>query len=371
MADPPTKVLLFAGRFEVRGSSAYTLRLAEHLPRHNIEARLVTPDARRIEPDRRSRLSIKEYSHIDLPAWGRVVRELMLRELDDDPPDLIHIQSWGVYRNGAWLARRLSKPFVLTVHDYLPTKRRVRFDRVRGKRIIAVSQPVRSELLEQIDVAEDMVTVIHAGVDEPDDAEALTVLEPSHVPVIGTASPLETIKGVPYFLGAAQKVLASHRDVEFLVSGAGPEEFNLRRLARDLGIVEHVTFVPNLLSFSKSLAAMDIFCLPSLRQGLGTIMLEAMALARPVIATGVGGVYSVIHDNKTGLVVPPSDSTTLAERILELLRDPVRARAIGEAGRQLVREQFGVERMVERTAEVYRQMFDEQKEKTPEYHMQS
>jgi glycosyltransferase involved in cell wall biosynthesis len=83
-------------------------------------------------------------------------------------------------------------------------------------------------------------------------------------------------------------------------------------------------------------------------------MLEAMARARPVIATGVGGVYSAIRDNETGLVVPPSESGRLAERILELLDDPLRARAIGEAGRRLVREEFGVGRMVERTAELYR-----------------
>ncbi|HUF37494.1 MAG TPA: glycosyltransferase family 4 protein, partial [Anaerolineales bacterium] len=170
------------------------------------------------------------------------------------------------------------------------------------------------------------------------------------------AGPLEAIKGLPFLLGAAAKVLRNRQDVEFLIAGSGPEEEGLRRLARELEISGHVTFVPNLLDFTESLAAMDIFCLPSLRQGLGTIMLEAMALGKPVIATGVGGVYSVVREGETGLVVPPQDSSRLAERILELLNDPVRARAIGESGRRLVQSEFNVETMVRRTAELYREI---------------
>ena len=149
------------------------------------------------------------------------------------------------------------------------------------------------------------------------------------------------------------------------MAGAGPEEENLRRLARELGINRNVTFASNLYDFAASLAAMDIFCLPSLRQGLGTIMLEAMALGRPVIASGVGGIYSVVRNNETGLVVPPSDSASLAERILELLHDPVRAgpsakRAAGSCG-----EEFGVERMVAQTADLYRDVLASERAASP------
>ena len=128
----------------------------------------------------------------------------------------------------------------------------------------------------------------------------------------------------------------------------------MRHLVRDLEITENVTFVPNLYDFSISLEAMDIFCLASLRQGLGTIMLEAMALGRPVIATGVGGIYSVIRDGETGLVIPPSNSEILANSILKLLDDPLKARAMGESARELVRQEFRVETMVEKTVEQYK-----------------
>jgi glycosyltransferase involved in cell wall biosynthesis len=170
---------------------------------------------------------------------------------------------------------------------------------------------------------------------------------------------LEVVKGLPYFLGAAARLVQTHANLQFLISGAGPEEHNLRRLARELGLAACVTFVSNLHDFSRSISAIDIFCLPSLQQGLGATMLEAMALGRPVIATNVGGIESIITDGQNGLLVPPSDSKLLAARIAELVDDPVKARRIGATGREHVREHFRVATMVEKTAALYRSVADD------------
>lgn len=104
------------------------------------------------------------------------------------------------------------------------------------------------------------------------------------------------------------------------------------------------------------LSAIDIFCLPSLQQGLGVMMLEAMALGRPVIASGVGGVVSVIEDNVSGLIVPPSDSRNLADRIMELLQNRERARTIAVTGQQLIRDRFNETRMIDEILTVYREV---------------
>lgn len=355
--DTELNALLVAGRFEVRGSSAYTLRLAELLPGKGIETSVICREARVVEPARREALGIREIPHVQMPIWGHLMLESARRDFAKKPPDIVHIQSVAAYPYGAWLARRLGKPFILSVH-HSPPAGRFRFDRAWGRKIIAVSEALQSEIIARAPELADLVTVIHSGVEEPSDVPATPVLEAGHIPVVGSAGPLESDKGVPYFLGAAQRVLAADPKVEFLIAGAGPEEVNLRRLARELGIDRSITFISSLPNFSASLAAMDIFCLPSLKQGLGTIMLQAMSLGRPVIATGVGGVYSVIRDDETGLVVPPADSTRLAERILDLLHDPLRARKLGEAGRQLVRDEFGVKAMVESTAALYRQVVE-------------
>lgn len=353
MPESPLNVLLLAGRFEVRGSSAYTLRLARHLSHHGVVPQVVCSNARSIDPALRSGLPLREYSHMLLPLWGNLVMHWMRRELEGSPPDLIHIQSRRVLRQGAWLARRLNRPYIVTIHDFLAPREKLRVDPRWCRKIIAVSSAVQTELVSRGNLPIDLVTVIHSGVDAPDDVDQKPVLDPGHVPVIGTAGPLEATKGLPFFLGAAQRVLTTRKNVEFLIAGAGPEEENLRRLARELKVSEHVTFVPNMGDFSHALMAMDVFCLPSLKQGLGTIMLEAMALGKPVIATGVGGVYSVIENNETGFVVPAADSEQLAQRMLQLLDDPVKARAMGEAGRVTVQNEFGVERMVAETVDVY------------------
>lgn len=345
-------VLLLAGSFALRGTSAYTLRLAEYLSNHDYRVKVVCPCARMVEAEKRADLPILEYPHLLTPLWGYVIRSWLRKDLLEDPPALIHIQSRHLLPLGTWLSHRFGCPFVVTVHDFLQPRERWPFQTTWGRRIIAVSEPVRTELLERTRVSPELVTVIPSGVEAADKAPT-EILDPNRIPVVGTAGPLEASKGLPYFLGAAQKVLATDVAAEFVIAGAGPEEENLRRLSRELGIAEHVTFVPNVLDLTTSLTAMDIFCLPSLRQGLGTIMLEAMSLGRPVIATGVDGVYSVVKDNETGLVVPPSNSEQLAQRILELLRDPTRARQIGNIAREMVQRDFSVDRMVRETVEVY------------------
>ena len=358
MSEFEPSILLFAGRFSVRGSCAYTLRLAEHLPRRGFRTVVACPDARKVDRERRIELHIREFPHLQWPIWGAVVRELMLKQLRVDPPDLIHVQSRSALWHATRIAWRLQRPFVLTMHDYLQPNERLSLDRRWCQRIIAVSDSVKEDLVERTGLPEHLITVIHSGVDRAASNELVDVFKRGRTPVVGTAGPLEAVKGFPFFLGAAARVLSRGREVEFVIAGAGPEESNLRRLARELGINDHVTFVPNLLDFDNALAAMDIFVLPSLQQGIGTIMLEAMALGRPVIATKVGGVYRAVRDNETGLLVPPSNSEALAERIVELLDNPAQARAIGQTARETVEREFNVERMVEQTAAVYREVLE-------------
>lgn len=348
-----SQVLLFAGQFAVRGQCAYTLRLAECLPAAGYRPLVVCPDARTVPLEKRRKLQVREYPHLMQPVVGRVVLELLLRQLALDPPEIVHAQTASAISTATWIARQLDRPLVATIHDYLPERMSLRIDRRICRRVITVCDAVRDYLIDRHRVPKDLVTVIPAGVACTRDRPLEPILQPSRKPVIGTAGPLEAVKGFPYFLGAAARVIAAGRDVEFLVAGAGPEERNLRRLSRELGIAEHVTFLPNLFEFLPALEAMDIFCLPSLRQGLGSVMLEAMGLGRPVIATKVGGVYEVVRSGENGLLVSPSDSAELAGRMLELLDDPVSARRMGQLAREEVSAEYNVERMVQDTVEVY------------------
>ena len=387
------RVLLLAGRLAVRARSAYTLRLARGLPAEGFAASPVCVDASQVSWEVRDRLGLRVYRDLDRPVWGRVVREGLLHDLREDPPDLVHIQSPEMLGCGTYLARRLGRPAVVTFPAAPAGLDRFAKLDVRVVRVIAISKAVAADLVGVCRAPAKRVRVIHSGVDaddnafvphpdpaepaDPDeppprpadeegpepsppaDADAGPVLPPGRVPVVGTAGPLEVPKGLPFFLGAAARVRRRFPDVRFLLSGAGPEEGNLRRLSRELGLEPAVTFAPNLLDFSASLAATDVFCLPSLEQGLGATMLEAMARGRPVVASGVGGVDSVVDDGETGLIVPPANSAALAEGVARLLADPPAARRMGEAGRAVVRDRFGVARMVSETAALYRTVLAE------------
>ncbi|MEO1998751.1 MAG: glycosyltransferase, partial [Planctomycetaceae bacterium] len=277
MPEPRLKVLLLAGAIQVRGSSVYTLELAARLQQYEVDARLVCANADVLKQRPRGQDGLTVYPYMQMPLWRRVVLGTLRRDLAPEPPNLIHVQSREMAWHGIWLARAMQIPYVLSVHDYLGASENLLFDLDWCRRVITVSDSVRTELLARTHLPEDRVCVISSGVNVDQQSETLPVLGPEHVPVVGTACPLEAVKGIPFFLGAAQRVLAQQPGVEFLVAGAGPEESRLRRLARSLGIVAHVTFVPNVAEFAGPLSAMDVFCLPSLRQGLGTVMFQAMA----------------------------------------------------------------------------------------------
>ncbi|MFN0195272.1 MAG: glycosyltransferase family 4 protein [Planctomycetaceae bacterium] len=359
MSDAPVNVLLIAGRYEVRGAWTYTMGLAEHLASQGFEANILCPEANLLDADQRAQLHITECRHLQVLGWGKVVTHLLGREWAEQPPELIHIQSRHLLSIGVQLAKQWNRPCLLTVHDYLSPREKLAVDPTICRRIIAVSSSVRKGLLSHAYYPPERIVEIPVGVDLPAQDTLHPILDPRRVPVVGMVGPLEEIKGIPYFLGAARRVLAMYGDVEFLIAGAGPEEVNLRRLAQSLGVADHVTFAPNLSDVAPSLDALDIFCLPSLMQGAGTIMLEAMALGKAVIAADVGGVHVAVKHNETGFLVPSGDSAHLADHIVELLKNPERARQLGQNARRLVESDFGTDHMVRQTASLYREILDE------------
>ena len=353
MAAPLKQVLMLMPGCEVRGSTVQALTLAQGLPARGYSATVLCGDASQVPADKRDGARFLERPSLGWSLAMPIVRHFLARELDTAPPAVIHAQHRCLLPLARWLAARWRCPVVLSVHDYLNHGESLAWDQTCPSAVVSVSESVRDELITRSPIRPDSVHVIHSGVAVPDPESPSTVLDPRHAPVIGTAGPLEAAKGLKYFLAAAPLVLREQPLAQFLIAGAGPEERSLRRLARDLGVNSSVTFVPSLSDFSISLDAMDVYVLPSLKQGLGTIMLEAMARAIPVIATSSGGVYAVVRDGATGMLVPPSDSSALADRMLALLRDPLRARSIGENAREMVQREFPVARMIDETVGLY------------------
>jgi glycosyltransferase involved in cell wall biosynthesis len=176
---------------------------------------------------------------------------------------------------------------------------------------------------------------------------------PTEGPVIGTVGRLVPIKGHEWLLKAAPLVLAEFPHAMFVFLGEGPLLGWLQQLAAGLGISGHVMFMGTRQDVPECLAVFDLFAFPSLNEGMGRALIEAMAVGLPAVATRVGGIPDVVADGETGLLVPARDEAALADALLKLLRDPARRRAYGHAARRSMDERFDVNAMVRAIDRLY------------------
>lgn len=366
-------VLLVAGRLEPRGRSRYTLRLAEHLPSSGFGVEVICRGGELLAEWPVRSCAVLERPDLDLPLWNQWVRRELLYRERSQWPDLVHAQTPDEAPLADWLARRFRVPLVVTAPDFLPPMRGFSFRPRYGGRIVAVSRAVKADLSRRRSITADSVKVIPSGVELVDLPGNLGTRDPSappgldsipppemRIPVVGTVGPLERAKGLDFLLLAARELISSGHNAHFVIAGRGPEEARLRLMARDLRLTNRLTFVSDLQEFPLALQAIDVFCLPSLQQGLGSVMLEAMVRRKAVVASRVGGPAEIIKDGETGLLVPPGDPEALGKAVRGLLCDPDLMIRLGEAGRRLVADQFTVERMVQDTAGLYRKLLSRQ-----------
>jgi glycosyltransferase involved in cell wall biosynthesis len=357
MAEQPLRVLLLDGELTFRGSSLLTLRIARGLEKRELETALVCTTCEGLDPALLQGVRLHEIPGLDVPVWGRLVARTVYRDIKDQRPDLIHLFDSRLLNTASRLAEKLKRPLLLSVGGHDEAESLVLRNPVpQLKSIISVSESVQSRLPAGPVMDQLEKQVILPGVEVADAPGIDQPLDDDRPPVIGMAGPLEVIKGASFFLRACHRVVAAGHDIRIVIAGSGPEEHSLRQLAASLDLSRRLTFVDGGVSMQGYLAAIDIFCLPSLQQGIGVLMLEAMALGRPVIASGVGGVLSVIQDRENGLIVPPSDSRLLADRIIELLLNRDTARTIAAAGQQLVRSRFREDHMLDQLISLYRLM---------------
>jgi glycosyltransferase involved in cell wall biosynthesis len=210
---------------------------------------------------------------------------------------------------------------------------------------------LRADIVNRRHVPKDLVEVIPAGIAAgPPPRPPFS--RPGASPVIGTLGEVERAEIQRDFVRAAKEVLARVPDAQFLIVGQGADPRALRSLIRDLGLASSFTFT-NVIDHRKVLPEMDICVMPSLKEGPGQAILEAMAAARPVIATGAGGAFEVIRDEETGLLVEKGHPEDLAQAILRLLLDRALARRIGLRAREVVLERYPLERMIDETLGIY------------------
>jgi glycosyltransferase involved in cell wall biosynthesis len=187
----------------------------------------------------------------------------------------------------------------------------------------------------------DRLHIIHCGVD-PDLFKR--VEHTGRGTRLLTVGRMASVKGMPVLLDAIKQLQANHPDLKLTVVGDGPERKAFEQRAKDLGIADRVDFVgyQSQAEVRERLNETDLFVLPSFAEGVPVVLMEAMAAGVPVATTRIAGVAELVDDGTSGRLVPPGDGQALAQAIDELLNDPDKRNAFGQAGRTKVAAEFNI-----------------------------
>ena len=283
------------------------------------------------------------------------------RLLKGEQFDLVHAHIYASIAAAAIATLETDVPLVITEHteaSWQDWRARwvSRWVYRRAARIIAVSTPIRRRLIERDDVHPDLITIVPnavASASEPH-ADAPLPTELRKRPLVGVVARLQPEKGVSSFLKAAARVAPQFPEAHFVVAGDGPFRQELVALTENLDLGSRVHFLGFRADASALMRSLDVLVAPSLTEGSPLVTLEAKAAGVPVVASAVGGIPDQVRHDKEGLLVPPGDTHALGNALLALLRDPPRARRLGEAGRRRVASRFSHATMVRQIEDVYR-----------------
>lgn len=233
-----------------------------------------------------------------------------------------------------------------------------------GDLVIAISHALGQWMVQDKHLASERVRVVQNGIDldrlnlqeKPQDIRARHRI-PLNAAVVGVVSRLVPEKGHIYLLRAFRELVGRFPSARLLIVGDGRHRAYLENWVHRNDLRKHVIFAGEApgSDLGSLIAAMDIFCFPSPIEAFALVLLEAMALGKPVVASRAGGLPEIVVDGETGLLVEPADPEAIASALSVLLVDPQRAVSLGRAGKERVRRHFSAERMAVQTEEVYRE----------------
>ncbi|MBP8980267.1 MAG: glycosyltransferase family 4 protein [Syntrophobacterales bacterium] len=309
----------------------------------------------------------------DLKAFFQL-RSLLLRLR----PALCHTHTSKAGILGRWAAKTARVPIVVhTPHGHifwgyfgpLRTRLFVLLERVTAKltdRIITLTRQELEDHLRFRIAPPEKFTVIHSGVALERFSQIISPVPPSEwerdIPtdafVIGTVGRLTAIKGQRFLLEATAKLKNEIPELFCLIVGDGELRQELETLAVTLGIGKRVIFPGWRRDVANYIAVMDLFVMPSLNEGMGRTVVEAMAAEKAIVASDVGGLKDLVTPGVNGLLIPPGDEEALTAAIKQLYKNPERRRSMGQNGRMKANT-FSSTAMIKKIDELYTELLKE------------
>ncbi len=254
-----------------------------------------------------------------------------------------------------------ANPFSRTVYTALCDK------------IATTGEAIRTLLIHRLRVPPGKVVSVPTGVDleafDPCRVNPMRLREELGVardpPLLGMVAVLRSWKGHLVFLQALLRIRETRPDVHAVLVGEGPFRSVIEDAIRARGLAPHVRLLGHREDVGDILGALDVVVSASTAaEGVPQVLLQALAMSRPVVASDAGGVGEVIRQGETGWLVPSGDPEALARAIMEALTDRTRAARMGALGRKLVEAEYSLERMGERMEQLYRAVAADRRRKS-------
>jgi glycosyltransferase involved in cell wall biosynthesis len=387
MPTRPIRVLRVIARLNVGGPALHVTYLARGLAARGYETTLVAGDVARGEE---SMAFVAEHAGVEIVRLPGLSRELaplrdavaavrLARIIRQVRPDVVHThtaKAGAVGRTAALLSGLRRRPVV--VHTFHGHVLRGYFGRTgtlvfraietllarATDRLVAVSPEVRDELVGLGVAPASKFSVIRLGIEleprvsfdgDPIEVRRRLGIEADRF-VVGWFGRMTAVKRTDDLLATLAALRARRVDALLLLVGDGDDREHLEQHAHDLGLARSCLF----LGYQEGVAAWYAICdavvLTSASEGTPVTIIEALAAARPVVATAVGGVPDVVVDGETGFLVPPGDTQAIAERLELLAGDPALRASMGATGRERVLRRYSVDRLVGDVDALYREL---------------
>jgi len=364
------RILLFTTHLNIGGITSYTISLAKALKEKNHEV-FVASSGGVMVPE----LVKDGVSHINININTKSVLSPkvlvaffeiynFVKKMDID---IIHAQTRVTQVVGFFVALFCKIGFISTCHGFF----RKNLDRCLlpawGDRVIAISEAVYKHLIEDFKVAPDKISLIYNGINirkflRDFSSEERSLLKDrfgikKDCAVLGTIGRFTPDKGQDVILSAFYMILKKRPATMLIFVGDGSQYHKIVDMAERFGLTEKVIFIKPQIHTIEVLSVMDVFIFaPKRREGLGLVLLEAMASGKPVVATDVGGISSIVKNSFNGFLVQPCRPELLVEPILKLLEDKELYRRMSQACRETVVQKFSIDGVVDKVEAVYKEI---------------
>ncbi len=360
------KVLFVIWSLERGGAERFLAELVKNLDKNKIEPTICCLNwkgewAEEVEDAGIEVVALDKKNGPDFKALLKLIRLMRERKFD-----IVNTQLWESDSLGRIAAIFAGVPIIIsTVQNVDLWKKwhhRIvdRMLALKTERIIAVSKAVKDFYHKEIGIPENKISIIPNAIDlnrfkKTEESGSLLKelnLSPNDFTIICIGR-LTKQKGQEYLIKAVASLKDRYPQLKLILAGSGEDDNKLKKLTEDLKIDRITRFLGQRKDIPQLLSISDALVLPSLYEGLPLCVLEAMAAAKPVIVTDVGGNREIVEDGKNGFIVSPKDIHGLSESIKKLLSMPDKGKEMGAKGREVVLNKFSIQSISRKTEEIF------------------